>query len=76
MVSLLLASLATIVNVAIEVHPLILFDHHYFVAQAQMVAKTAMGENHIGPGFIFIYLGARYFFIVTINKNKFVSFLT
>ena len=29
-----------------------------------MVAKTMMGENHIGPGFIFIYLGARYSFNV------------
>ena len=37
------------------------------VAQAQMVAKTMMGENHIGPGFIFIYLGARYSFIVIMN---------
>ena len=27
--------------------------------KAQMVAKTVMGENHIGPGFIFLYLGAR-----------------
>ena len=25
-----------------------------------------MGENHIGPGFIFLYLGARYIIIISI----------
>ena len=40
-----------------------------------MVAKTMMGENHIGPGFIFLYLGARYI-IILIVRNIIIIVIT